>query len=976
MPTVRWTDDPRVTDTVLIDFTTTDVDGSPLNPYRVDTVTIYFLERSYATGSLRLVETGDETNPTVSYSMAVPVKTYGSDEMAAWDSLDPGSSEFVRIDTDDEGNPVFGTFRILWQPDLAREGDYYVCWTWAPVVAATKMSEFLRFHLASDIQATTSIPTHATAPGKYEYLLDLYTPQMYKDRISDDDLTPDVLGRMYGAVAKGFAGLEDRINQMVDMLDANTVHESLVPYLSNLFSLKLRSNTPALWRRQAKQALPLFKRKGTLGGLTEAMAQASINLTKVTQYWQVASQFTWTDGFRVTEDGQTEFVLAKVPLAVDLDNFDLAVRFAGESEYTAFTDASVEFDIEDGVTTMTWVDEDTALADGDYVRVLYKTAAVPDQSDEDYLRDLPLMDLRDETEVCYPRKNWNVRLIAESDPMFDVICPQRHPFTQPIVFGKVRTEFPYSENIYNQEEYNGSLRDSLLPCDIDLNFVDSCSYCLSSNVSLDLEVSPLTNDRVAEAKEVATDFLPFHAVVHSYNFSGGIEEYLLPPVEEVAVYITDTPEDTLVTGNMTFNRTIQPDVQNLKRSVLATATAVASGADGVGHHTAASFYYPAQQFDSYTMGLDLTDNMLEILSGTNQGTYSVTNPNRFLIDFTASVPDILDRSAVPFHLSNRLYAGGADIYQDDVFLLTDSTIQFADYEIVTEAEGDASVVVVASGPHAGSYPVVRVVPTGGIEVSGWPTTTTVTGLAYEVQTADSDPIVSGTAGRVTVTRRGRLESGDDLADQYNVRPGDYVDVSGDQYRVIALPDNSTAYLDGWAAGTTVGIPTVTVFRRLIDTGVGYVGPRGMELATTVDHYTALGVSDDLEDDNHQENFMVLIGTAYYQIGEWETTPDGDGNYRIHLTGTPFLDWGASAPTVSYSIVQFAKTSPVTVGTTEITLIDRRGNEVVTSTTETASPMFLNMAGKILNSANQGRPIEFVSQQESLSIEIEWLDGGE
>jgi hypothetical protein len=67
---------------------------------------------------------------------------------------------------------------------------------------------------------------------------------------------------------------------------------------------------------------------------------------------------------------------------------------------------------------------------------------------------------------------------------------------------------------------------------------------------------------------------------------------------------------------------------------------------------------------------------------------------------------------------------------------------------------------------------------------------------------------------------------------------------------------------------------------------------------------------------------------------------------------------------------------VTVGTTEITLIDRRGNEVVTSTTETASPMFLNMAGKILNSANQGRPIEFVSQQESLSIEIEWLDGGE
>jgi hypothetical protein len=134
MPTVRWTDDPRVTDTVLIDFTTTDVDGSPLNPYRVDTVTIYFLERSYATGSLRLVETGDETNPTVSYSMAVPVKTYGSDEMAAWDSLDPGSSEFVRIDTDDEGNPVFGTFRILCRKGTAADNDKLGGGDWCPTI--------------------------------------------------------------------------------------------------------------------------------------------------------------------------------------------------------------------------------------------------------------------------------------------------------------------------------------------------------------------------------------------------------------------------------------------------------------------------------------------------------------------------------------------------------------------------------------------------------------------------------------------------------------------------------------------------------------------------------------------------------------------------------------------------------------------------------------------------------------------------
>ena len=65
------------------------------------------------------------------------------------------------------------------------------------------------------------------------------------------------------SVAKGFTFLEDQTNQMGDLLDANSTHESLLGYLSRFFALDLYSSDPTLWRRQIKNAVPLFKNKGT-----------------------------------------------------------------------------------------------------------------------------------------------------------------------------------------------------------------------------------------------------------------------------------------------------------------------------------------------------------------------------------------------------------------------------------------------------------------------------------------------------------------------------------------------------------------------------------------------------------------------------------------------------------------------------------------------------------------------------------------
>ena len=101
------------------------------------------------------------------------------------------------------------------------------------------------------------------------------------------------------------------------------------------------------------------------------------------------------------------------------------------------------------------------LNPGDRLQVLYEYRPITsmfEQQIENYIRTLPLADQRDETQQDYPLKNWNVRVIEYDDPLFDLVVPTRYPFINPLIFGNVRTEFPYSENMYDSEEYNGGKR--------------------------------------------------------------------------------------------------------------------------------------------------------------------------------------------------------------------------------------------------------------------------------------------------------------------------------------------------------------------------------------------------------------------------------------------------------------------------------------------------------------------------------------
>jgi len=868
-------------------------------------------------------ELNDTTNKSSNYySELVPVKVLGDENNPAWLSTDTDNAFIENVPLDADGNNQFGNFKYNWNPVQSREGDYIVCWTWTPNAAGDSISSYLKFNLEGSTVLTTSIPAHFTNPEKYTTLLERYLPEVYKSKLSAADVTPDTLDKFHKAIAKGFTFVEDMANQSVDLLDANSTHESLLNLLSNMFNLRLKSDDPTLWRRQIKTAVPLFKRKGTSGSLKESFLQADMELKKVTKLWQITSPYTWQESFKTdaiankssgtvviqavenlagsgssgsspthyiaitTTDGtvitatatsngvattttntnsptwaivdgsnystaanlaiclnanskltatasnesvtitqvsageagdttivltdpgevgmsKTDFtgglpmfVLEKVALghisdgaiaatatvtitdftelnstdkvnliATDGTNYDFVngdqdsafgtwesdasnnqtaanlatvintssgpsgTRFSasavgavvtitqstsgtygnttatltdsgtggmsktdftggvddplaatatvtitdytelnsgdavnliatdgtnydfingsqsstsgtweadasnnqtatnlaavintssgpsgsrfsasavgavvtisqstsgadgnstvtladsgtggmtktnftggstantsifrrpkGSSSYTELTDDHVSFSTSEGETTMTWVghllsSSPITLSEGDFVKILYEVINVPsstEQVKENYIRSLPLADQRDEDLQDYPPKNWNVRLIEEDDALFDVLIPDRHPFHDPVLYGKIRTEFPYSENIYNMEEYNGSLRDSTDPCHLDKYFVDKCQYCQSSKFNLDLEIKDLSTDRIDEAESIIKEYTPFHSVLHQVNVSGGFNEFVLSPIENLEGTVKYSITENVLSGN-------------------------------------------------------------------------------------------------------------------------------------------------------------------------------------------------------------------------------------------------------------------------------------------------------------------------------------------------------------------------------------------------------------------------------------------
>lgn len=540
MTVKKLTDKPTINDTIVVDLYTPgpSIDS---NPYSIESVLIYFIEVDRINNYQFI-----KNENAFYYKDAQLVWRASKPKTIAWTVEEP-SKGLTNLLTE-KGQAKLGHFGFIWQPKTLREGNYVVHWTWKPTNESKIKSAYKSFSLFSDRTARTSSTGRYTVPDKYEMLLSKYLPNVYKVQIVKDDLTPYVLKNFNACVAQGFTELEDLANQLIEILDADLTHHVFLPILANMFNIRLKTDDVCLWRRQISQAIPTFKKKGTYEGLKQALDQIEVSLNKITRLWQCVSKYYWTESFQITQDTDNKysddfgFIIGTL-INKPFDNeIEVSIRPSGAKDYTRVSKNYISFlpclQPTDPITVI-WhkeaIDPEINLFAGDIVKITYKLQEVPPHYEdiEKYINDLPTADQRDESLQKHPIKNWNIKLIEETDPMFERIVSEKHPFQPILTYGKIRTKFLFSENTYNMDTYNGSLRDSHIPCDIDKDFLDSCSLCLSSSFNVDLDVKNLDEDKLLEIKNIIQEYSPFHAILHSMYIKNTVKEFVLSPTEDI-----------------------------------------------------------------------------------------------------------------------------------------------------------------------------------------------------------------------------------------------------------------------------------------------------------------------------------------------------------------------------------------------------------------------------------------------------------
>jgi hypothetical protein len=918
------------------------------------------------------------------YKEATPVEMLGSELFPAWLSTDQEKTLIVKDDCSE------GFFNYTWDPSGRREGDYFICYTWTPYAGASALSSHEKFYLNGSTLLNTSIPSHQTVAGKYEELLERYLPEMFKTLISDDDRTPDVLDNFNKSVAKGFTFLEDLTNQMVDLFDANVINESLLSYLGNTLDLKFKSSDPTLWRRQIKEAVPLFKKKGSMQAMRESFSQAGMKLLRLVNHWQIKSPYFYIDSFFYNPEMKGSFTLTKIILnhvGGERDYLPKAFLLKSISKNEIELDFNESFRIsQDNPLQLTWKSNQYVLGMDDIVRVEYyykEPANEKERNLEKYIKSLPLADDRDEYNILkdsqvfrqYPLKNWNVRLIREDDPFIGLILVEHHPFHEDLIFGKIRTEFPYSENVYNMEEYNGSTRDSKNPCDIDKDFIDPCSYCRSGKFDVDLEIERLSSDRLLEVKDIITENAPFHSVLKTINIFGNNSEFVTPPVEEYEILITHNYlESSIAGGENIFNR--NKFMENIVgRSDLTTKSFVKTSVINF-YNKEKVLFCPDINFGSLSIG---SDCYVEVLSP--HGVYGVSGGNKNQININ-NKKDILvepiNNSPFIFDIYNEIFQSMASLEREDVIELEDQSVNFKNLDdmqrvkiVINGTDHYLDIIKVMS-------PDMLLLRNNDLIISD-----NLSSNYRVLNSLSQEILLKGTSKLsrcdIKYTNNSKVTLSEDMLDKKILKNYNnflsFTNNSTNHLCKITLIQDNYVYITGYN-GSNLGGVQVKFRQNLAEKKSGYFGYNGILAKTNGNLKTELSIRNEDEETNSSDSFKedyalyVNSNGNYYFISEVDYNSDTNTTI-MNLSGV-FDNFGTDSTNGiqnNVSIYKYTKNISEIVDDytmkEEVLKIGRKSNEII----EKSEQQSLSV-----QSNSKNGPTDFSEQNESIQIVITNLDG--
>jgi len=1016
-------ENPNVNDQIIIDFYTPQKDTANMgcfnqDPYAITNIKIYFIARDINgdTSLQNISETFDiklykeylnkyqqycqEVNPTlkqeyyndaeelrkqlvntsvassVYFTQSIVELNIGSITESLWVNGAPNTDSVVKKVSNTE-TIQYGHFEFTWKPNSSvREGDYYLCFTWQPNSLSTETySDFVKFYLNSDVANTVATPSHIVSPDKYLKLLEAYTPEMYFTNYANDDVSVDTLNKLNKSIASGFNILENLGLQLQDIQDANATQEPLLVFLSNLFSLKLRTQDPTLWRRQIKTAMPKAKKKGTYEGLKQALSEANIRLVKLDQLWQCGTDFMFAESFQYL--GINEFILSNISLPINTTYFEIEFR-KKEDSYSASSLSNITITTSDGKSVMKWVGNPLVL--GDHIKITYQILPFTNPSDVtiyNYIKTLPLADQRDDRYFDFPKKDWNTRLISEFDSMFGVIVAQKNPITGPTNFGKIRTIFPYSENVYNMDEYNGSLRDSQEPCDIDKNFIEPCRGTISSFFDIVVEIENYSSFRITEYYEILNEYIPLHANLNDHWISASLEDFFIPPEETIETFIVYNGNEFTIAGNaqIMLNRAVYygPYPINMLRNNLASETVLDTGSTNAYNKIINLFSYGVN-FQNIGISSNSSKTFLEITSGVYTGNYTVSNPNGFYIQVIESVAEPINLSNFSYKLSNIFIDDPSfTVTQANKYKLSDASFNYNKYNIktlwdVSKGYATASYKVRIS---ATDYDiedvldnVIYIKDNGSLSnISTYP-------LSYSILDSSSNIILTSTTGNYLVENYAKVTVNaglgyTNITQVVNQDTYFYNNGTGIEYKFYSYDSssNTSFYISGWNLGS--GVYSGKILNR-VATNTGSLSYYGMKIQKPAGWPVFdIPATTIVDTQNFKENYLVFIGTKpYYFVDD---VVDGSGNLTI---GGDLMTLKTTGTSLSYELRHYTKASVTSDGVT-YKGVDRSGAALYYSD-PTGLVIPFAMAGA--EEEPTGGPQDQIKNTESISFKIEYSDG--
>lgn len=1078
MPIVNYTNNPKVTDKILFDLYTPMGNGCfTQDPESFDSIKIFFISRSLAnikdfvtpetqgapvlqresyvaTQEYCVAETDilkqalearkNYVDSLLRASTILPAQlgsiTYYTEAVNVfcqgvscsfgtppiWVSGQDNSGAIIQK-VDDPELPN-GHFAFIWEPGIIKDGDYYICYSYTMRVSSYKTetyTKYLGFYVAADIKNEVAVPTHACPPEKYFELTNAYMPKMYEQNYAKQDFSTFTLEALNKSVASCFTLQDNQASRLIDILNANVTPEPYLGQLAALFELSLRSTDPTRWRGQIITAVPQFKKKGTLEALAQAFEQAGMYLADYFQYWQITFPEVYTETF--TFEGSYDFILDQYTnndLASEfLSLFELQLAKVGTAEFISKNMSFVSFSqSSDGNTVMTWDSNSQNLALGDIVKITYVTQTLNSSQVAlyEYWRDiLPLMDLRPFFTITptMPPKNWNVRLIAATDPLFRVFIPVLNPYSDPVVFGQVRTVFPYSENVYNMDEYNGSLRNSTDPADIGAEFVEPCSGGISAYYSINLVIQDLTDFRLTEVFGILNDYAPFHAILHSISYSGYISEFVMPPVETIEVLLRYNISEYCIAGDAQyafrrnglihdFTSPYQQDnglVTVLRSDLAPPPTLEQSGSLTLYNENLV--IEPFLNTDNFlSLAIDTSNCVVQILDGPYSGFYSniIDSVEPFALVMTSaaasSFGSVITGSNFTFEILNYLSGSSFSVVDASQFTITTLSENLGLYDIKTvQNDGESAAWTVEFNSY--SYKILYVnndeLYLQNNSTNPLPTVSASDELFRLVNTQTSETIFTVTDGIFKACVIAKFTSTG--SPQFTIAnlcvgvPETNLQITDDGgssfYSVYSLvPDDIYSfYVLDYAAGFTPTTFAVDVYNKLASTigAFAYTGLVATAAWPTFYNPEEVTTHDELIPQNSLLN-VNISGTDYTYTpqvdfgGGSSVTPTTIGLLGFYVNaGT--IDTNPAGITYTYNLYRYTEYEqpgvvPAITGQ-NLYFVHRSGQTVWGSTTQTGGASFaMNLNTKEKEPKAGDSYQEFIRSTESINIVIETKTG--